>query len=193
LRHFKAAENLQKPQDLEHESCATMADVSRLRRPFASGRIFFVTCNLLRSRTAFTEGEFAMLAGVFNRVRERRGFLLSGYVFMPDHWHGLIFPAATDTLPRLMGALKIASNRALNRSRHTRGDLWQLRYYDRALRTVKEYRDALQYMHFNPVKKGLVDKPGDWPWSSLHSYGGPGPVRLQIDILDLPAEERFRL
>ena len=58
---------------------------------------------------------------------------------------------------------------------------------------MKEYRDALQYMHFNPVKKGLVKKPEDWPWSSFHSYGGPGPIRLRMDLLNLPAEETTRL
>ncbi len=167
--------------------------VSRLRRLFLSGKTFFVTCNVLRTRRAFTEPEFALLAGVFDRVRRRRGFLLSGYVFMPDHWHTLISPAPSDTLPRLVGSLKIASNRAVNRSRRTRGDFWQLRYFDRAVRTVREYRDALQYMHLNPVKKGLVRKPEDWPWSSVHSYGAPGPIRLHIDILDLPADENVRL
>jgi REP-associated tyrosine transposase len=126
-------------------------------------------------------------------VRQRRGFLLSGYVFMPDHWHALLFPSPSDTLPRIMGSLKIASNRAVNRSRHTSGHFWQLRYFDRAVRTVKEYQDALQYMHFNPVKNRLVKKPEDWPWSSLHSYGGPGPIRLHMDILDLPADENARL
>jgi putative transposase len=167
--------------------------VSRLRRLFLSGKIFFVTCNVLRTRTALTGHEFALLAGVFDRVRQRRGFLLSGYVFMPDHWHALVFPAARDTLPRIMGSLKVASNRAVNRSRHRRGNLWQLRYFDRAIRTVREYRDALQYMHLNPVKRGWVKQPEDWPWSSFHSYGGPGPIRLHIDILDLPADEDFRL
>jgi putative transposase len=170
-----------------------MLEVSRLRRLFISGKIFFVTCNILRTRTEFTKHEFALLAGVLERVRQRRQFLLSGYVFMPDHWHALIFPAAGDTLPRVMGSLKIASNRAVNRSRNTRGDFWQLRYFDRAIRTVKEYLDALQYMHFNPVKNGLAKKPEDWPWSSFHSYGGPGPIHLPMDILNLPADERARL
>jgi putative transposase len=170
-----------------------MPHVSRLRRLFVSGKIFLVTCNVLRTRTPFTEQEFEILADILDRVRQRRGFLLSGYVFMPDHWHGLIYPAPGDTLPRLMGALKIAASRAINQSRRTSGELWQLRYFDRAMRTVKEYRDAMQYMHFNPVTKGLVKKPEDWPWPSFHSYGGPGPIRLRVDSLNLPADENFRL
>jgi putative transposase len=167
--------------------------MSRLRRLFVSGKIFFVTCNILRTRTKLTEPEFELLADAFDRVRRRRGFLLGGFVFMPDHWHALIFPAENDTLPRLMGALKIASNRAVNRARGARGGFWQLRYFDRAIRTVRDYGDALEYMHLNPVKKGLVSKPEEWAWSSFHSYGGPGPVRLRADDLNLPANQNVRL
>jgi len=170
-----------------------MGCVSRLRRLFVSGKIFFVTCNVLRTRPAFQEGEFDVLAQAFDRIRQRRGFLLGGYVFMPDHWHALIYPANGDTLPRLMGALKIASSRDINKARATQGEFWQFRYFDHAIRTVKEYQDAMQYMHFNPVNKGLVRTPEDWPWSSFHSYGGPGPVRLGVDVLGLPAEESTRL
>jgi putative transposase len=167
--------------------------VSRLRRPFLADRLFFVTCNLLRARTNLMGREFAVLARVFESVRQRRNFLLGGYVFMPDHWHALHSPAPGDTLPRLMGALKIAANRAINVERNTTGKFWQLRYFDRAMRTVKEHHDALRYMHFNPVARGLVQRHEEWPWSSIHSFGGPGPVRLAVDVLNLPADERTRL
>jgi len=92
-----------------------------------------------------------------------------------------------------MGALKIAASRALNKVRHTQGEFWQLRYYDHAVRTVKEFNNSLRYMHFNPVTRGLVDNPEDWPWSSIHSFGGPGLVRLAVDLLNLPCNERARL
>jgi putative transposase len=166
--------------------------VSRLRRLFVAGKIFFITNNLLRARTPFTERDFGALAAAFLRVRRRRTFLLTGYVFMPDHWHALLFPAEADTLPRLMDALKVASTRGINRARQN-GPLWQSRYYDHAIRSVKEYHDTLTYMHFNPVRKVLVQRPEDWPWSSIHSYGGPGPVRLEVDRLDLPLDERTPL
>ncbi len=139
------------------------------------------------------DAEFALLASAIDRARERRGFLIPGYVFMPDHWHALILPGESDSLPDVMNAVKVASSHQINRRRRSHGPFWQLRYYDRALRTVKEFRDSLQYMHMNPVRKGLVTKPEDWPWSSIHCYGGPGPIRLRVDHLDLPANEKARL
>jgi putative transposase len=167
--------------------------MSRLRRLFASGKIFFVTCNVLPRRKTLSDAELDAVANVFGEVRKRRRFLLGGYVLMPDHWHALSVPAQDDTLPRLMGALKVASAQAVNRNRGTRGKLWQFRYYDHAIRTVKEYHQALRYMHLNPVQKGLVKKPEDWLWTSVHSYGGPGPVRLPADHLNLPANETTHL
>jgi len=126
-------------------------------------------------------------------VRARRRFLLTGYIFMPDHWHALLYPGPEDTLPRLMNSVKVASWQRINRRRNAQGELWQPRYFDRAMRTVKEYHETLEYIHLNPVRKGLVRHPEDWPWSSIHSYGGSGPVRLEIDRLDLPADEKTRL
>ncbi len=167
--------------------------MSRLRRLFAAGKIFFITCNLLRTRRRFTALDFEALAHAIVRVRARRGFLFTGYVFMPDHWHALVYPAPEDTLPRLMDSLKVAAAQSINRLRGSGGRLWQSRYYDHAIRTVKEYQDTLTYMHFNPVRKGLAGKPEDWPWSSIHSCGGPGPIRLSVDRFELPFDERARL
>jgi len=64
--------------------------MSRLRRLQVTGKTFFITCNLLPVRTQLTKADFEALASAIVRVRGRRGFLLTGYVFMPDHWHVLI-------------------------------------------------------------------------------------------------------
>ena len=170
----KKTQGLKKNRALRYKKRAPSYNrcVSRLRRLFVAGKIFFITNNLLRTRAHFTETDFEALAAAFLRVRRRRRFLLTGYVFMPDHWHALLFPAEADTLPRLMDSLKVASTRSLNRARGN-GPLWQPRYYDHAIRDVKEHHDTLSYIHFNPVRKGLVQKPKGWPWSSIHSYGGP--------------------
>ena len=98
-----------------------------------------------------------------------------------------------DTLPRLLNSIKVASMQSINRLRRTSGELWQPRYFDRAVRNVKEYVEKLDYMHLNPVRKGLVTRPEDWPWSSIHCYGGPGPIRLAVDRLDLPADQKTPL
>jgi REP element-mobilizing transposase RayT len=91
--------------------------MSRLRRLQVTGKTFFITCNLLRVRTQLAEADFEALASAVVRVHARRGFLFTGYVFMPDHWHALIIPREGDALPNLMDAVKVASTLGINRSR----------------------------------------------------------------------------
>jgi REP element-mobilizing transposase RayT len=61
-----------------------------------------------------------------------------------------------------MESIKVSSTRQINTKRKEAGQLWQGRFFDRALRTVKEYGRAIEYIHWNPVKRGLVKRPGDW-------------------------------
>jgi len=112
---------------------------------------------------------------------------------MPDHWHALIIPGEGDTLPNLMGALKVGAMRRVNARRGKRGSLWEPRFFDEIILTVKQYRDTLDYMHLNPVAKGLVLKPEDWAWSSFRSFGGNGEIKMNVDLLDMPADENNRL
>ena len=167
--------------------------VSRLRRLCVSGKLFFITCNPLPTRIPFLDADLTILAEAIGDVRKRRGFLLGGYVLMPDHWHALIYPAQQDTLPPLMDAIKVASMRRIDTRRGTRGRVWQPRYFDEIVWTVKQFHETLKYMQFNPVEKGLVARPEDWPWSSFHCFGGDRKAPLEVDPLELPADENARL
>ncbi len=89
-----------------------------------------------------------------------------------------------------MDAVKVASTLGINRCRHAKGPVWQPRYFDRIVRNVGEYHKTTEYMHLNPVRRGLVSQPEDWLWSSIHSYGGPGPIRLLVDRVILASEHR---
>jgi putative transposase len=61
--------------------------------------------------------------------------------------------------------------------------LWQSRYYDRNVRDHAEFVEKLRYIHRNPVKRGLVDRPEDWPWSSFRHYatGEKGAVEIESE------------
>ena len=61
---------------------------------------------------------------------------------------------------------------AVNRLRGEEGELWQPRFFDRALCTVKEYNEKVECIHLNPVKAGLASRPEDWRWSSYNEYAG---------------------
>ena len=173
--------------------------MSRLRRLVVSDRWFFITCRLLPRRRLLSPSEFAVLAEVIRERRAEHKFLLTAWVFLPDHWHAIFYPPHPLTISRVMEAIKDGATKRINRSRREAGTLWQPRFFDRALRTVREYNEKVQYIHLNPVKPGLVSREEDWPWSSVHDYTGSvqrpvvTPGGLCIDRVLLPAEEQTRI
>ena len=64
---------------------------------------------------------------------------------------------------------------------------WQEDYFDHYLRDDDHYRRVVHYMENNPNKAGLVRSPADWPWSSAHYRGEPGPV---VPVLTHPTAKR---
>ena len=173
--------------------------MSRLRRLVVSDSWFFITCRVLPWRGILTTPEFACLGGVIHERREKHGFFLSAWVLLPDHWHAIIYPPYPLTISRVMESIKVGATKRINRSRGEVGWLFQPRFFDRALRTVREYHEKVEYINLNPVKAGLVDRPEDWPWSSFHDYTGNigdapvTPSRLPVDRVLLPADPRTRI
>ncbi len=133
-------------------------------------------------------------------MKERYGFLLVGYVVMPDHVHLLISEPTTGTPSTVLQALKQRVSRDLRKykrrapSRQLRlvfskggEDLprfWQPRFYDFNLYSAKKKREKLDYMHANPVKRGLVKNPAHWIWSSYLFYAKGEMALLKIDPVD---------
>ena len=147
----------------------------------------------------FDEAEFECLARVIRERRKKHGFLLTAWVFLPDHWHAILYPPHPLTISRVMESIKVGSTLRINGRRREKGLLWQPRFFDRALRTVKEYHEKVQYLHQNPVEAGLVSRAEDWLWSSARDYSGtvnapvsPHPF-LAIDRVLLPGDDRTRI
>jgi putative transposase len=116
------------------------------------------------------------------RMRRKYRFRMYGYVVMPEHVHVLVSEPETELLATAIQALKISVARRATIAGAKRDiPFWQKRYYDHNVRTHKSFVDKLRYMHRNPVKRGLVDKPEDWKWSSFRHYATSeiGPVEIE--------------
>ncbi|MGH9455640.1 MAG: REP-associated tyrosine transposase [Terriglobia bacterium] len=173
--------------------------MSRLRRLVLCDRFFFVTCRVFHGHSHLGESEFELLAEAIQSRRAAQGFRLTAWVFLPDHWHAILFPRYPATISGVMESIKVSSTRQINARRNAAGRLWQGRFFDRALRTVREYHEMVNYMHLNPMKAGLVSKAEEWKWSSVHDYTGSvaapaGAERLlAVDRVLLPAEGTTRI
>ena len=149
---------------------------------------------LLKDRGKLADADFHKMALAFNRVRVMHPFYLSAWVFLPDHWHVICAPVYPLSISLLVKSVKTSSMILINRRRAESGKLWQARFFDRALRTVKEYNEKVEYIHLNPVKAGLVRRSQDWPWSSVNEYSGMSAVEqkrrcgLTIDRVRMPSD-----
>ena len=90
------------------------------------------------------------------------------WVLMPDHAHWLIELGAMDPLARVVSRLKSATARVANPVLCRQGALWARAYHDHALRDEEDLRTVARYMIGNPVRAGLVEQVGDYPfWDAV--------------------------
>ena len=107
--------------------------------------------------------------------------------------YGVGFPA------RSRHAIKVGTTLRINAGRGERGLLRQRRFFERALRSVKEYCEKVECIHPNPVRASLVKRAEERRWSSVHDYTGGlsatfRPNRtLAIDRVLLPTDEQGRI
>jgi len=101
-------------------------------------------------------------------------------VVMPEHVHLLVSEPERATLATALQALKQAVSRRLTGGGEA---FWQERYYDFNVFSAAKRTEKLRYMHRNPVKRGLVESPEDWAWSSFHHYltGIEGNVEVESE------------
>jgi len=101
-------------------------------------------------------------------------YVLHAYVIMPDHVHLLLQPEAGWSLAKILQGLKGITAREINKFLGRRGTFWQDESFDHLVGNEADWIDKFRYIHYNPVKAGLVTMPQDYPFSSpvtIHSEG----------------------
>jgi putative transposase len=146
------------------------------RRNRAPGAAYFFTVNLADRRSDLLVTRIDALRAAVRDVRRRSPFHIDAWVVLPDHMHCLwTLPEGDSDFSRRWRDIKTAFSKSLpaieQRSpvmirRGERG-IWQRRYWEHTIRGDRDYAAHMDYIHFNPVKHGLVHSPGDWPFSSF--------------------------
>jgi len=142
-----------------------------------TGEIHFLTLSCYRRRPYLsTAAAMELIEDALERVRCRYLFVIAGYVLMPDHVHLLVSEPKRSILNRAIQALKLSVS-----VQSAQRPFWEARYYDFNVHNEEKRVEKLRYMHRNPVKRGLVERPEDWPWSSFRHYasGLEGTVEIE--------------
>jgi len=147
------------------------------RRNRVPGGTFFFTVNLEDRRRSLLVEHIDALRDAVRRVHELMPFHIDAWVVLPEHMHALwTMPLGDADYPRRWQAIKmlfsrwIAAGEPLSASRARRGErgIWQRRYWEHTIRSDEDYGAHMDYIHFNPVKHGLVTDVANWPYSSFH-------------------------
>jgi putative transposase len=171
-----------------------------LKRYYGHGDLHFLTFSCHR-RLALLGSASARnaLVRALREVRLKYGFALVGYVVMPEHVHLLIGEPKIGTPSTVVHSLKLRVSKRLrgNAAKPPAGrrtlrfpdvemgppQFWQRRFYDFNVWSAAKRREKIEYMHRNPVTRGLVKDPKDWEWSSYASYAGRGLAVVEIDFV----------
>ena len=165
-----------------------------LKRYYGLQHLHFITCSCYRRRPLLGSIRARnMFVKVLGEVRDRYQFELVGYVVMPEHSHLLVSESARGTPSTVMQVLKQRVSRQMRKRKRRRvgeaqlafpfgalesglPQFWQRRFHDFNVWSHKKTMEKLEYMHLNPVKRGLVVHPKDWAWSSygLYATGAKG-------------------
>jgi len=168
-----------------------------LKRYYGQGDLHFVTFSCYRRRPLLgTVRSRVCFLKILDRVRSKRNFLLLGFVVMLEHVHLLVSEPAGSSPSIALQVVKQEVSRRLRKEHRLSSEtqdgpkfaeaqteeehFWQRRFYDFNVWSEKKFREKLEYMHANPVKRGLVEHPKDWPWSSWGHYalGETGLIRV---------------
>lgn len=156
------------------------------RRVRLAGGTYFFTLTLKDRRSDLLVRHVALLREAMGRVRQRQPFDLLAAVIMPDHLHLLMqLPNGDSNYSvrlRDFKALFVKSLRAAGEpiGLDARGgaDIWQSRFWEHVIRGERDLATHIDYIHFNPVKHGLVGRVADWPYSSFHRVVRQGLLPL---------------
>jgi putative transposase len=152
---------------------------SDLKRYQTEGHHHFITFSCHQRQPYLTDNESrTAFEETLELVRRRHQLLVFGYVLMPEHVHLLISEPKRQALADTLRVLKGETSKRLKN--HPR-PFWHTRYHDFNVITAGKQVEKLRYIHRNPVERGLVEKPEDWPWSSFRHYltGEPGRVEIE--------------
>ncbi|MDD2800124.1 MAG: transposase [Methylococcales bacterium] len=141
------------------------------------GSYFFTVVTLNRAPIFINEERVEILRQAFRKVMKTKPFQIDAIVVLPEHLHCIWqMPDSDVDYSSRWREIKKAASRQINTATNKRNErmVWQRRFWEHAIRDEDDWRRHVDYIHYNPVKHGLVNQPSDWPWSSFRNAVNKG-------------------
>ena len=148
------------------------------RRRQTPGGTFFFTVNLRDRSANHLITHIHHLRDCIRKVKQQRPFEIIAFVVLPDHLHAVLrlpkndhdFPGRWKSIKSRFSRALIKEGVVLKKSKKGGVNLWQRRYWEHQIRNEADLQTHVDYIHFNPVKHGYVERAIDWPHSSFHRF-----------------------
>ena len=143
------------------------------RRYYVPNAIYFIVAVTQDRRPVFADAaNVDLLFDILRQVRQRKRFHLLAYSIIPDHVNLLLRPTGEANISRIMLSIKRSFTLHFKQLNRITGslNLWQARFWDHIIRDVEDLHRHFDYIHYNPVKHGLVTRPEDYPHSSYRHW-----------------------
>ncbi len=158
--------------------------MSNYRRAREGNTFFFTVVTHGRQPLLCLEESRAALKEVIKETQARMRFGINAWVLLPDHIHCIwTLPAGDSDYSKRWGLIKAGYTKRIgkalagkaqaenaSRLKHREQLVWQRRFWEHLIRDEKDFAAHCDYIHYNPVKHGLVNAARDWEYSSFGSY-----------------------
>ena len=154
-----------------------------IRAKFEGGYYFFTVVTYERTKLFHIELAHRCLREAIERTQSRWLFESIAFCLLFDHLHCIWkLPKDDADYSRRCASIKgqfskeylnlRGQRRYVTPSRARKGEvcLWQRRFWEHQIRDENDLQRHVDYIHYNPVKHGLVKHVADWPWSTYHKY-----------------------
>ncbi|MDC9729221.1 MAG: transposase [Methyloprofundus sp.] len=176
-----------------------MSDYHRYR---VSGGCYFFTVNLYDRHKSLLIENLDLLRESVRSCKQKRPFHIDAWVVLPEHMHCIwTLPEGDVDFSNRWKMIKtqfskgVAKGEKRSFAQVKRGErgIWQRRYWEHLIRDEVDYKNHMDYLHFNPVKHGWVERAIDWQYSSFHRCISQGiyPENWASDNLTFEAGERI--
>ena len=121
-----------------------------------------------RQATFFAEDDYCVYLEAIEKAIKKYSVDVHAYVLMTNHVHLLLTPYEDVGLARFMQAVGRRYVRYVNRVYQRSGTLWEGRYKSAVIDTDAYLLKCYRYIEMNPVRAGMVKRPGEYRWTSFH-------------------------
>ncbi len=157
------------------------------RAQIAGGTFFFTVVSYRRQPILCDDAVRAALRDAIRAVQGAKPFSVDAWVLLPDHLHCIwTLPPGDGDFSSRWSLIKSAVSRAIgaqyrrdewkndSKRKHRESTIWQRRFWEHCIRDEDDLQRHMDYLHFNPVKHGLVKAVADWPYSTFHRLMAEG-------------------